>query len=422
MTPDEKIQRLLPRSDEAESSLLSTWLSDPATVGGLCMASNVTEDWFMDAFRQGVFKAIKTLWTKGELCVWASIAELLRADGMFDDNSGQEFYELERACPIPSASQRMIDILREKASQRALIGACQRNEALAWDETDVPSLLAKAMKDVSDAANIGTVRVTKKFHEHVHDYARSLIEADGVDDTLKTGIEKLDRMSPLRRGDMPIIAGERKAGKSILSLTIALRLAEKWPVIYFSLEDKIPKLMRRFVANASKVPANCHRQPSTAQDMQMAAGMSRLQKMNLILHDDLFDLHSIVGATRQAKAQHPSLVVAVIDYAQLVRGVRAKGDTRESEVANTSRTLRLLGMELNIAILLLSQLNKDGDTRESKALEQDTTAMWKLALVEDEPLIRTLEIPFQRDGDSGIGFRVAFLGDRATVETLYEGE
>lgn len=414
--------KLLPRDDEAEKAILSAWMRDPIGVSVKCSAAGMSAEWFCDQFRIDLFTAMQRLLSENKPCIRPNIvAEMRRASAWVDESSPAIFGDILAACPIPSAAIHFLDLLREKAAQRALIATCDRIGKEAWSTSDIGALLASAAKEVSSASSIGVFQRAKTMAENVDDYMRMLIAADGKDeDVLKTGLTALDRHSPLRRGDMPLIAGERKAGKSIFSLSLALRIAEDHPVVYFSLEDRIPKLMKRVVANASRVPTIVHRNPNDAAEMQLAAGCSRLKKMNFVIHDDVFEIHAIVALIRQAKAENPDLALAVIDYGQLVRGARLKGDSRETEVAMVSRTFRLLAMETHVTIMLLSQLNKDGDARESKALEQDATAMWKVCVVEDEPGVREIQIPFQRDGEGNIAFRVAFLGDRALVETFFE--
>src|SRR4030095_4243627 len=93
-----------------------------------------------------------------------------------------------------------------------------------------------------------------------------------------------------------------------------------------------------------------------------------------------------------------------------------KDVNREQKVAEVSRTLRLLAMELDIPIIVLSQLNADGYTRESRALEQDSTACWMIAEHADAKNIRYIRLPWQRNGPSDVGFKITFLGELARAE------
>jgi hypothetical protein len=80
--------------------------------------------------------------------------------------------------------------------------------------------------------------------------------------------------------------------------------------------------------------------------------------------------------------------------------------------------LRLLSNELNFAIVVLSQVNEDGKSRESRALEHDCTAIWKLLPCEGDAKSRFLAIPYQREGESGIQFPLTFLGHLASFENF----
>ena len=91
----------------------------------------------------------------------------------------------------------------------------------------------------------------------------------------------------------------------------------------------------------------------------------------------------------------------------------------------------MLELQLNLrtdAFVLLSQLNKDGESRESMSIEQDMTAMWKLSppaedeATKDGPKVRTLSIPRQRKGASGIGFKVLFRGEIADIAECDDSE
>lgn len=411
----------LPQSEESEKSLLSAWLADPVNVGGVCAVHGVNSNWFLNTFCISLHGALHAIWGAGKTPTHAALVERMKADGAWGQECPQLMHEVRTFAPLPSAAPMFIETLRDKAILRNVIGMCQKLGSEAWEATESASVVTAAVRDAAALQEIGVAKTTQTLAQHAAEYARELINGDGGDKSLKTGLRKLDAASPLNLGDMVSISGERKAGKSILSLTIALHVAEKFPILYFSLEDKIKKLIRRVLSNMSKVPALAHRNPNGSQEMQMSAGLDRINQLDFTLHDDVQDLAEIVGVVRQAKVRRPATALCVVDYLQLVRGTRQKGDNRETEVATVSRTLRLLAMETNIAFIVLSQLNTDGATRESRAIENDITAMWKLSLVEDQPGVRMLEIPFQRDGDSGIGFRVAFLGDRATVEDLYDG-
>ncbi len=257
----------------------------------------------------------------------------------------------------------------------------------------------------------------RTFHSSVAEKLRRIDMGDPDADVLKTGLSYLDQHSPLRRGDMPLIAGERKSGKSILALSIAVNVARDGvTVLYFSLEDRLPKVVDRIFAGTSRIPMKDHAlgRMTLAQQAVALQTAETLAQLNLVVRDDVYDLHLIVAIARQEKMRQ-SVGLIVVDYAQLIRASGA--DSRREEVERVSRELRLLAMELDTPILLLCQLNKEGETRESKALEMDATAMWRIDRTDvDENGRRLIAIPWQRNGESGIGAEVVFLGSIARVE------
>lgn len=147
-----------------------------------------------------------------------------------------------------------------------------------------------------------------------------------------------------------------------------------------------------------------------------AKAASLLSALPIHIKDDVFDLINIVGISRELKARC-KIGLIVVDYGQLVRVIQRKDVNREQNVAEVSRTLRLLAMELDTPIILLSQLNDKGQSRESRALEQDATAMWQVAFTDPSSHSeRLIQIPWQRNGESGIQFHVTFLGSIARIE------
>jgi replicative DNA helicase len=316
---------------------------------------------------------------------------------------------------VPSAAnlKYYIGILDDEHDKRRAQEICEHTIAAlkAGDGTAVS-------RAISDLTTIPVRQNSERtLRSSVLEKVQRMEEGEGDADVIRTGLTYLDQHSPLRKGDMPLISGERKAGKSILALSIATNVARSGiPVLYFSLEDRLPKLVDRLFAGVSRIPMHDHcvsRMSLNEQAIAIETG-AKIAELPFVVRDDVYDLHIITAVARQEKMRHETGLI-VVDYAQLVRAVGT--DTRREEVERVSRELRLLAMELDTPILLLCQLNKDGETRESKALEMDATAMWRIDRTDvDENGRRLIAIPWQRNGESGIGAEVVFLGSIARVE------
>lgn len=139
-----------------------------------------------------------------------------------------------------------------------------------------------------------------------------------------------------------------------------------------------------------------------------------LSNSNLVIRDDLHDITSIV-ATARAMAKSPTgLKVVLVDYIQLVRCDLGREGTREREVAEVSRSLRLLGLELGCLVIGITQLNEQGKARESRAIQQDATCIMAIKLDEEAGETRTIGIPYQRNGPCGVQTTLKFNGRTAS--------
>lgn len=153
-----------------------------------------------------------------------------------------------------------------------------------------------------------------------------------------------------------------------------------------------------------------------AEMMGVQEAMTLLSRSRLVVRDDLYDIASIC-ATARAMAKSPTgLGVLFVDYLQLVRCDLGREGTREREVAEVSRSLRLLALELNCLVVSITQLNEQGKARESRAIQQDATAIIALKMEEgkDNSENRTLVIPYQRNGPCGVQTSLRFNGRTAS--------
>jgi replicative DNA helicase len=363
-----------------------------------------------------VFAELIALWASGTPNDLVLFTQHLRDTGSLNELGGpSSITQVYNFVPSPANFRYYGEILDAELQRRRFVdtAASAIREVEQGHENAIPEALSKL-------AEVPLRRErSQTLADAVAEKLDRLERGEPDSDIVQTGIECLDRHSPLRKGDMPLIGGERKAGKSILSLTIASNVAKRGtPVLYFSLEDRQPKVIDRLFAGLSRIPMNAHhvKRMTDLQQRQALAAASTLRELPLTIRDDVYDLHAIIAATRQAKATKQVGLVA-IDYAQLIRASGA--DSRREEVERVSRELRLMAMELNIPVILLCQLNKEGETRETKALEMDATAMWEIRNLEDNEIQteRLLAVPWQRNGESGIASKVMFFGEIARVES-----
>jgi replicative DNA helicase len=376
------------------------------------VTSHLTREHFTDFANQVIFSELAKLWEAGKPYDLILFTQHLETVGVLKNVGGANYVtELLGFVPTAENVKFYIGILDDEYDKRRTIDICHRT-AEAVKQGDATAI-GRALTELSAIP----IRLAQQnYRQAVLDKVQRIENNEDDAEIIATGLKCLDQHSPLRKSDMPLIAGERKAGKSILALSIATNVARNGlPVLYFSLEDRLPKVIDRLFAGTSRIAIHSH----TSQRISSDVGRQTAEKLIGLpfeIRDDVYDLHKIIAVARREKARHHTGLI-VVDHAQLVR---ASGtETRREEVEKVSRELRLLAMELHVPLLLLCQLNKEGETRETKALEMDATAMWRIDRTSDvENGERRLAVPWQRNGESGIAASVAFNGPLARVENL----
>lgn len=185
-------------------------------------------------------------------------------------------------------------------------------------------------------------------------------------------------------------------------------------ILVISLEMPASQIIDRIVARLGNVSLR-----SLAEGVRTEAELAGVQRAltvlhrsNLIIRDDLYDIQSICSVARAMSKSSTGLGVMFVDYIQLIRCELGKDSTREREVAEVSRSLRLLGLELGCLVMGITQLNEQGKARESRAIQQDATCI--MAIEIDTEDNRKVNIPFQRNGPCGVSTNLRFNGRTAS--------
>lgn len=430
---------MLPFDSMAEEGLIGSILQKPDEI--LCeISGKLKPEHFHASVNSICYREILEIWKASKPIDFIILTNALRDKQLLDAVGGAAFVTgLFTILPTWRNWKKYAEIIMEKYTLRQIILVCREYGERAYEPSPEPKELLSGIASELASMSITNDEKRKTIKELACDKIDRMENQTIDPDVISTGIPSLDKNSPLRLTGMPVLAAPTKVGKTTLAINILKNVAQQeLPTIYFSLEASQEEIYDLIFMSQSRIPAwkqFIGAGGMTDRDMQQATNASSdLSRLEIQIIDDVFDLSGIVACLKKWKTQNPDGVLAVIDYAQLVRGEQKQGANRENEIAGISRTFRLLAMELHIAIIVLSQLNNDGATRESRALEQDCTALWKLlrafkdpafkgAEPEEEEGKRLLTIPFQRKGASGIVFPVTFRGEIARIEEYaYEPE
>lgn len=414
---------LLPHATEAERGLLCSFMLDPKMVGALCAEKRVSLEHFYHPQHQLVFGILASFWMQGKSCDLITLTNAFRDSGTLDDVGGiSGLVDIHGYIPTAWMAVNYIEICENKRILRALIrqgGEIQRQayESAGEEPAEiVMEAVTNLGRIVDHAASTTAPLDPSEIMLQASARAEDRIQKRGLpDNVMRTGLKQIDEaMSGIRAGDFVLISGKEKSGKTSLAFNIMEHVVfeQGKRAIAVSLEMKIPEIADRMIASMGRINLTniLNGWMSEAESTQFCTTSTRIAGGTFQIRDDVFSLPQIIAALRQYKGAHPDLELAVIDYLQLVDGDKVgKDDSREQIIAKTSRTLRRAASELNIGMLLLVQLNEDGQVRESRAPGMDCTAHIRIE-PGDEDGQKWARIVYQRNGPSNVGIPLTHLG------------
>jgi replicative DNA helicase len=238
-----------------------------------------------------------------------------------------------------------------------------------------------------------------------------VLERTTPPDKFRSGIAGLDLMlnGGFERGTVAVFSSETSGGKSIILLQVALQSALNGKKgIIFSLEMSASQVIGRLVANKSGWKCvSLFENPSKAQQDGMMQGIAEVAKLPITIHDGISDIDSIESICRQAKRGGIDFVV--VDYIQLCSAsADSKSETREQQVSEVVRRLKLLALNLDICVLTASQLNDKGELRESRGIGHH--ADYVMMIDHSGHPDTELKISKQRNGERNISAPVTMMG------------
>lgn len=398
--------RCLPYAEEAEKGVLSSLLLDPRRVGDLCAERRVCEEWFHLPANAIVFGAVCGMLTRGKAVDEVTLYQTLHDARTLDDAGGPLYLsELSRFLPTAVNAEYYLETLEEKRVLRQIIRVGTEYASLAYGEQEDAKSLLAGLERAAMAISTGQPAEEIPFGEHIMaalDRAQLRAEKNTGMIGLPTGLSALDRLTGgLAAPDMIVISAETSGGKTALAcrFVAAAALAEDpQSVAVYSYEMSNDEVTDRLLVSESKVNMLTFRQGwlSELDYQNLTRGASRLKDAKIFLRDDAeMNIGQVRASARRIKHRH-GLGLVVIDYAQLVpESSGKKGSNREQEVAFISRQCKAMAKELNVPVVILSQLNDDGKIRESRAIAHDANMV---LVIQEEDERHYIRIAKQRNG------------------------
>lgn len=425
--------RVPPHNLDAEQSVLGALLLSTDAQLAVSEAGVSVDDFYKPA-HQHVFEAMARLMGVAAPVDVVTVADELRRAGLLDDVGGPGYLlELQAITPAISHAGRYARIVRETALLRRLIRAAGEIAELGYGEgSDVAGVLDAAetmLYALSSEQTNGSALDLDVAIGSVLDDAQARAGSKDLPG-LRTGFTDFDELLlGLQDATLNVVASRPAMGKSALALGIALHVAavERRPVLFVSLEMSAKELATRVLTAATGLSARPLRTGQLGQrDWEvLGQGVVQLANVPLVIFDNSAATMTEVRAqARRLIKRFGDVGLVVVDYLQLMRS--PSRETRQLEVAEVARGLKVLARDLNRPVLAMAQVNRDlesrgdkrpllGDLRESGEIEAaaDTVTM----LYRDEVYntdstdrgLAELIVQKNRSGPTGM-VKLAFLG------------
>lgn len=378
---------LPPQNIDAEKSLLGAILIDQSVI--LDVMAQVQSDDFYRKDHQLIFETMVWLSNKNQPIDIITVTDHLTVSGNIAAAGGVNYVvSLTEDVPLASNSVQYAQIVAEKALQRRLIQAATDIAKMAYEpEGDVPMVLEEAEKKIFNLVQKRNNKSYSRIGELLPGIFEQLTELsmNGVLPGIPTGFIDLDKLlSGLHNSDLILIAARPGMGKTALMLNIASNVAKKdFPVAVFNLEMSGEQLAKRVLSAESQIEGEKIRnaQFEESEWNKLAETLENLESVPLYIDDSTdVTVASIRAKCRKLKIEK-DIKLIVIDYLQLMQS-GGKSDNRTTEIAEISRALKIMAKELNVPVIVGSQLSREvekradkrpmlSDLRESGAIEQD---------------------------------------------------
>ena len=385
-----ELGRIPPHDIEAEQAIIGSMLTDKDAV--IAAIEILREQDFYREDNRIIYSAILNLYNRSEPIDIITLKAELKSMGKLEAVGGLEYIvQLPDRVPTTSNVEQYIKIVEEKSMLRALIKTADELITLGYDPTqEVEQVIDTAEKKIFEVMQKKNQKGYSSMKDILIDTFTQLEQLYNQKEMitgLPTGFADLDyRTSGLHNSDLILVAARPAMGKSAFALNIATHAAVrgKVPVAIFSLEMSKEQMANRILCSEAMVDSAKVRTGKIDDEEwgKLAAASGELSEAGIYIDDTPgISVMEIRAKCRKMKLEK-NIGLVVIDYLQLVQGSNRKGGSREQEIAEISRSLKILAKEINVPVIALSQLSRApeqrvdhrpmlSDLRESGSIEQD---------------------------------------------------
>lgn len=444
--PDYKI---MPNNLDAEQATLGCLLIDSMCQTEI-MSILKSEDFYTDSHKN-IFTAMYRIFQKNTPIDFVTLTEELEREGKIDAIGGIDYINfLSNVVPSAANFKFYVDIVKSNSVRRMLIKSGQDIIEKAYSDDDKEGVLAFAeasvygvseKEDISQLEHVGKPNGAIKA---VIDKFDKVSKDPNSLRGLSTGYRDIDAITNgLQNSDLILLAARPSVGKTSFAMNLVTNIAVKEgkSCAVFSLEMSREQLTQRALCSLAKVPMQNALTGKMTNDewKRIWTATKQLENSKIYVDDSsLTTPATLLSKCRRLKAKEGKLDLIMIDYLQLMTADNKKKENRQSEISEISRNLKVAAKELNVPIIVLSQLSRDiekreghrpqlSDLRDSGAIEQDADIVMFLhnpekyndTPTEDEPGVVELIFAKHRNGQVG-SVKLRWIGEYTTFVGMEE--
>ena len=434
--------KIPPQDIEAEQAVLGSMLTDQDAV--IAAIEVLKEDDFYREDNKIIYTALLNIYNRAEPIDIITLKSELSSMGKLEAVGGLEYIaQLPDKVPTTANVERYVKIVEEKSMLRNLVKTANEIINLGYDETenveDIMDVAEKKIFDVMQRKNSKGYTPIKDILIDSFTQLENLYNQKGSITGVPSGFVELDRKTAgLHGSELILIAARPAMGKTAFALNIGTYAATRagCPVAIFSLEMSKEQLANRILCSEALVDSNKVRTGELEDEEwgKLAQTSGELSTAEIYVDDTPgISVMEIRAKCRKLKLEK-NIGLVIIDYLQLIQGSGKRGASREQEIAEISRSLKILAKELNVPVIALSQLSRAvegrpdhrpmlSDLRESGSIEQDADIVMFLYRDDyynensEKKNIAEVIVAKQRSGSTGT-VELAWLGSYTKFANL----
>ncbi len=431
----------IPFNIEAEQSVLGSILIDNKIISKI--ADELNESDFYEMKNQLIFKAMKNLFNKRLTIDFTTLNSELQSRNDLENAGGLLYLSNILNSVFTTANvDDYISIIKDSSLKRSILEAANSIIEAGYDVNNTSSEYLDYAERL--IFNLSKKRKTDSFTpistvvDNVTEITLENRNRNGAMTGITTGFDNLDKLTlGLQNNNLIILAARPAMGKSAFAMNVAINAAKfnrdkdnnPLPVAVFSLEMSQEQIVQRISSSESQVNIkNVLSGQMTARELMFFEDANRnLKELNVYFSDSPGVTVAEIRARCRKQKQEEGLGLVIIDYLQLISGSNSKM-SRQEEVSDISRSLKLMARELEVPVIALSQLSRKveeredkkpmmSDLRESGSIEQDADLIFFLYraayynLPNAKPGVTELIVGKNRSGESGHSLHYLFKGE-----------